>query len=85
MITFHIQPLARAEFEAARERLFTQGITITGDEGKIESRKVGIDFAYNGTDTLTITMEHKPWIVPASEVEGKIREWFAGNDTDGPA
>lgn len=80
MTTFSIQPLTRAQFEAARERLFHQGITVTGDEGKIEARKVGIDFAYNGTDTLTITMEYKPWIIPASEVEQKIRVWFsAGN------
>lgn len=79
MITFSITPLARNQFEAARTRLADQGIPVLGDEGNIEAHKVGVHFAYNGTDTLTITMEHKPWIIPASTVEEKIREWFASN------
>jgi hypothetical protein len=79
MSTFSITPLTRAQFEAARTRLADQGIPVLGDEGKIEARKVGLEFIYNGTDTLTITMEHKPWIIPASTVEAKIREWFAGS------
>jgi len=83
--TFSIQPLTREQFEAARASLAGQDITILGDEGKIEAHKVGIYFAYNGTDTLTITIMHKPWIYPASEVERRIRKWFADDGADRPA
>ncbi len=77
MTTFEIAPLTRAQFETARASLAAEGIDIVGDDGKIEAYKIGLCFAYNGTDTLAITIEHKPWIIPASGVEKRIREWFA--------
>ena len=71
-----IPNLSRAEFEAARIKLQSQGITVSGDQGSVEGHKVGVNFFYNGVDTLTLTIEHKPWIYPEAEVENEIRKWF---------
>ena len=86
MTTFSITPLTRDQFEAARGGLAEQGVVVLGDEGTIEASRIGLYFAYNGTDTLIITIEHKPWIVPASVIEKRIREWFADQPRiNGPA
>ncbi len=76
MSTFTI-PLTRQQFEAARAKLAAQGVTLTGDSGEVEGHKVGMAFSYDGSSVLTLTVEHKPWIYPESEVEKQIRGWFA--------
>lgn len=71
-----ITPLSRSDFDAARVRLKAQGITIIGDQGSIEGHKVGISFFYNGDDTLSLSIEHKPFYFPESVIEDEIRKWF---------
>lgn len=69
-------PISREQFEAARAKLASeQNIVLTGDKGEVEGHKVGVGFSYDGA-TLTLTVEHKPWIYPESEVEKQIRSWF---------
>lgn len=72
-----ITPLTCDQFTSACQKLeSTENIKISGDQGSVEGFKVGINYFYNGTDTLTLTVEHKPWYYPESEVEDEIRKWF---------
>lgn len=75
MNTFSI-PLNRSQFEAARAKLAGQGVTLKGDSGQAVGHKVAVAFNYDGSANLTLTVEHKPWLYPESDVESEIRGWF---------
>lgn len=75
MNTFTI-PLSREEFERARKRLEDQNEPLSGDFGTLSAKGVRIAFSFNGTDSLAVTVEHKPFIYPDSKVESAIRDWF---------
>lgn len=68
--------LTREQFEAARARCASNGVNLIGDCGDVEGHKVGVTFNYV-EPKLTLTVEHKPWIYPESEVESEITNWFA--------
>ena len=71
-----ITPLSRSDFEAARVKLKGQGIVISGDQGIVEGHKVGVSFFYDGVNSLTLSIQHKPFYYPETEVEDEIRKWF---------
>jgi hypothetical protein len=50
---------------------------LDGNSGTLSHYGVTVVCCYNGVDTLTITVMHKPFIVSEGFVENKIREWFA--------
>lgn len=78
--TFSI-PLTAAQFAAARERLNAEwpGIMLpAGHSGVMEQRGVKLEYSYNGTDSLVITIDHKPLFYPEGRVEAAIRGWFKG-------
>ena len=66
-----------AEYLARKTMLAEDGVTITGESGTLDYKGVEVAYSYNGADTLTITVEHKPWVIPESEIDNKIRQWFA--------
>jgi hypothetical protein len=77
-------PLTPAEYVARRQALAANGVQLpAGDSGTLFHDGVAVGCAYNGTDTLTITVTHKPWEVSESFVENKIREWFADAPKEG--
>lgn len=76
MNTFTV-PLTREQFEAARAKLEAENEPIEGDFGVLSAKGVRIAFSFNGTDTLSVTVEHKPFIFTEAMVEKAIRGWFA--------
>ena len=70
-------PLTRAQFTNSSQKLQdTANIKIAGDQGTVEGFKVRVGYFYNGIDTLTLNIDHKPWYYPEAEVESEIRKWF---------
>lgn len=74
VLTFSLSP---DEFAARKAALAGQGVNIAGDSGDISHDGVKVAYAYNGTDTLTITVEHKPFVLPESTIEKDITAWFS--------
>jgi hypothetical protein len=76
ILTFTI-PLTREQFERARQKLEAQSEPVKGDSGTLSAKGVKIAFSFNETtDTLAVTVQHKPFIYPDSRVESAIRDWF---------
>jgi hypothetical protein len=70
--------LTREQVEAARAKLADGGIVMKGDEGQIAYHhlfvRVALDFTYNGTDTLVLSIAHSD--IPSDLVWSKVQEWF---------
>ena len=64
------------EFMTRVAMLIGQGVIITGDSGTIEHSGVTLAYSYNGVDTMTVTIVHKPFIIPEGTVENAITKWF---------
>ncbi len=74
-ITISLTP---AGFAACKQRLVSTGVAVPdGDSGSLAHEGVTVACDYNGTDTLTVSVVHKPGFVSEGFVENKIRAWFA--------
>lgn len=70
-------PLTRDQLEKKRRELALHGIAMLGDQGRIEYTGVTLDMKYLAQNQiLEIRIVYKPWLVPESIIEGKIRELF---------
>jgi hypothetical protein len=69
-------PLSPSQYQSRVSELAAQGIPITGNSGEVEYKGVTVGYSYNGTDTLVVTIEKKPWYDPESTVESAITGWF---------
>jgi hypothetical protein len=74
-ITISLTP---AGFAACKQRLVGAGVAVAdGSSGSLSHEGVTVQCGYNGSDTLTVSVLHKPGFVSESFVENKIRAWFA--------
>jgi len=70
--------LTPAGFAASKQRLVSAGVAVpSGDSGSLAHEGVTVACDYNGRDTLTVTVIHKPCLVSEGFIENKIRAWFA--------
>jgi hypothetical protein len=68
-------PMSDAQFAAATARLRADGIAITGPSGTLS--KDGITGKYDyANGTLTVEVTDRPFFVPLSLIEGKLRAYF---------
>ena len=67
--------MTREQLESIRTRLSVNGVQITGDSGEIEQQGCKLSYSYDGSN-LTVNVLHKPFMIPESAVENKIKEWF---------
>jgi len=68
-------PMSDAQFAAATARLRADGIAITGPSGTLS--KDGITGRYEYADgKLTVEVTDRPFFVPLSMIEGKLRDYF---------
>ena len=75
-------PLTPAEYAARRQELAARGAALPeGNSGTLTHEGVALACTYNGSDTLTITVIHRAFVISESFVESKIREWFAEEKT----
>ena len=52
-------------------------IEVTPNSGVVKHKGVEAHYAFNPVDEIiVINIDHKPWIVPESEIEDKLSEWF---------
>ena len=74
-------PLSEAEFTTISARLEQQqGITLTGNEGKIT--KMGVTAAYLYADgVLRVTILDKPFFVSTEYCEDQLRTWLGEQPT----
>jgi hypothetical protein len=76
-LTFSLSP---DQFSICKTELTGQGVAVTGNAGTIDYKGVEVQYSYNGTDTLTVIVEHKPFLVPESVLEEKLAKWFQNPD-----
>ena len=70
-------PLTRPQLEQRRQQLAQAGVMLVGDHGRIENSGVVLQLDYYETyEMLKIEIVDKPFFVPETVVEGKIRGWF---------
>ena len=78
-ITFPMDPTKFATKKAslisqAESQNFT--ISFDNDSGNISGDGVKAEISYNGVDTLSVTITHKPFFVTEGFVESKIKTWI---------
>jgi hypothetical protein len=69
-------PLTPDQYEARKAALTENGVVIVGTSGVVDYRGIEVAYEYDGA-ILTVTVEHKPWIIPESEINSKIADWFS--------
>lgn len=68
-------PMTEAQFTAATRRLASNGITLSGPSGTLS--KDGITARYEHTaDVLRITILDKPFLLPESLIEGRLKAFL---------
>jgi hypothetical protein len=68
-------PMTDAQFAAAVSRLRSDGIEISGPSGTLT--KDGITAKYiHANGTLTVEITDRPFFVPVSLIEGKLKAYF---------
>jgi hypothetical protein len=68
-------PLTDAQFAAASTRLRAYGVDLSGPTGTIA--KEGITAKYvHANDTLTVEIVDKPFFIPQSLIESKLKDYF---------
>jgi hypothetical protein len=74
MKTYTISP---AGFEQLRNRLSTQGISITGPVGEIEFRGIMLKYFYDQErGQLTLSILKKPFLVTAGLIWEQVDGWI---------
>jgi hypothetical protein len=77
-------PMSDAQFAAAAARLRADGIAIAGPSGTLS--KDGITGRYDyANGKLTVEVIDRPFFVPLSLIEGKLRAYFEQNVAAGSA
>ena len=77
-------PMSDAQFAVAAARLRADGIAITGPSGSLS--KDGITGKYDYADgKLTVEVTDRPFFVPLSLIEGKLRAYFEQDNAAGSA
>ncbi len=68
-------PMTEAQFAAATRRLATNGIQLSGPTGTLS--KDGITAKYeHAEDRLRITILEKPFLLPESLIEGRLKAFL---------
>ena len=68
-------PMNEAQFATATRRLAANGIELTGPSGQLS--KDGITARYeHANDTLRITILDKPFLLPESLIEGRLKAYL---------
>ena len=68
-------PMSEAQFATASRRLAANGIELTGPSGQLS--KDGITARYEHTEgTLRITILDKPFLLPESLIEGRLKAYL---------
>jgi hypothetical protein len=71
-------PLSPSGFTALRAKLLELGVTLPSDsEGTVSYRGIELKYSYDAPE-LTLTVEKKPFFVPASLIWENVDEWMAG-------
>jgi hypothetical protein len=68
-------PLTQEQYKEKVAQLETLGVHLTGTQGAISKEGVTVNYAYDGHQVV-LNVVHKPFALPMSVVEGKIKEWF---------
>ena len=68
-------PMSEAQFAAASERLRQNGIVLAGRDGTLSKDGITARFAY-GEGFLRIEILDKPFLLPESLIEGRLRAYL---------
>jgi len=71
-------PMTDAQFAAATTRLRAAGIELTGPSGTLAKDGITAKYVY-AAGTLTVEIVDKPFFVPVSMIESKLKEYFEQN------
>jgi hypothetical protein len=71
-------PMTDAQFAAATTRLRAEGIAIAGPSGTLTKDGITAKYDYAG-GKLTVEITDRPFFVPVSLIEGKLRAYFEQN------
>jgi hypothetical protein len=71
-------PMTDAQFAAATNRLRADGIAITGPNGVLSKDGITAKYDYAG-GKLTVEITDRPFFVPVSLIESKLRAYFEQN------
>jgi hypothetical protein len=71
-------PMSDAQFAAATTRLRADGIAITGPSGTLTKDGITAKYDYAG-GKITVEIVDKPFFIPVSMIESKLKEYFDQN------
>jgi hypothetical protein len=68
-------PMSDAQFAAATRRLAANGIQLTGPAGTLSKDGITAKYEHTG-DRLRITILEKPFLLPESLIEGRLKAFL---------
>jgi len=68
-------PMSEAQFDAAAQRLRTNGIELTGATGTLSKDGVTAKYTY-GEGKLVVEVLDRPFMLPISLIESKLRTYL---------
>ncbi len=74
-------PMTEAQFASAGERLKRHGLDLSGPAGTLTKEGITASYTY-GEGLLRITIHNKPFFIPESLIEGRLKAYVQQNMTD---
>ncbi len=71
-------PMTEAQFATAGERLRRHGLELSGSSGTLTKDGITASYEY-GAGLLRITLHNKPFFLPESLIEGRLRAYVEQN------
>ena len=68
-------PMTDAQFANASNRLRAAGIVLSGPSGTLSKDGITAKYAH-ANDTLTVEIVDRPFFVPESMIESKLKQYF---------
>jgi hypothetical protein len=68
-------PMTEAQFASASQRLQQNGIAVTGTAGTLSKDGVTARYEHTGS-ALRITILEKPFLLPESLIEGRLKAYL---------
>lgn len=71
-------PMTEAQFATAGDRLRKHGLELTAPSGTLTKEGITASYTY-GEGLLRITIHNKPFFIPESMIEGRLRSYVEQN------
>jgi hypothetical protein len=67
--------ITQAVFDCMQTNLKAEGVSMSGNSGELDGHGIVADYVFDPVaQTLTVTVQHKPWYVGCEDIAGAVRK-----------